>query len=165
MQIGTLALFQRFGYDETVTDSQVYQEELRLAEQIEDLGYDSHWCVEHHFEDYSFCPDNTVYLRYLAAKTRRIKLATGRRDPAVEFTGAGRGLDAFAEAYMNAQAWGTPRQILGKLEHWRSVVGRFDIILAFRAAGIAYADAAGSMRLFAQKVMPELRRWDAKAAA
>jgi alkanesulfonate monooxygenase SsuD/methylene tetrahydromethanopterin reductase-like flavin-dependent oxidoreductase (luciferase family) len=59
MQIGTLALFQRFGYDETVTDSQVYQEELQLAEQIEDLGYDSHWCVEHHFEDYSFCPDNT----------------------------------------------------------------------------------------------------------
>ncbi len=41
MQIGTLALFQRHGYPESVTDSQVYQEELRLAEQIEDLGYDS----------------------------------------------------------------------------------------------------------------------------
>jgi hypothetical protein len=39
------------------------------------------------------------------------------------------------------------------------------MILGFRAAGIAYADAEGSMRLFAQKVMPELRRWDAKAAA
>jgi alkanesulfonate monooxygenase SsuD/methylene tetrahydromethanopterin reductase-like flavin-dependent oxidoreductase (luciferase family) len=361
MQIGTLALFQRFGYDETVTDSQVYQEELRLAEQIEDLGYDSHWCVEHHFEDYSFCPDNTVYLSYLAAKTRRIKLATGavilpwnsplraaekialldelsngraifgmgrglsrreydqfgidmdtsrerfdeaapmilkaletgiiegkgkyytqprafiRPKPSRSFVGrvtqvamspdsaleaathaaqimvftqkpieqheqdfgpyrarfrelhareappplmagvtvchedatraaelarkhiAGylvtamhhyelmsdhfkrakgyeaygeavdmlrdMGLDAFAEAYMNAQAWGTPRQILDKLEHWRSVVGPFDMILGFRAAGIAYADAEGSMRLFAQKVMPELRRWDAKAAA
>jgi alkanesulfonate monooxygenase SsuD/methylene tetrahydromethanopterin reductase-like flavin-dependent oxidoreductase (luciferase family) len=361
MQIGTLALFQRFGYDETVTDSQVYQEELRLAEQIEDLGYDSHWCVEHHFEDYSFCPDNTVYLSYLAARTLRIKLATGavilpwnsplraaekvalldelsngraifgmgrglsrreydqfgidmdtsrerfdeaapmilkaletgviegegkyykqprafiRPKPSRSFAGRvtqvamspdsaleaathaaqimvftqkpieqhnqdfgpyrarfrelhGReappplmagvtvchedaargaelarkhiagylvtamhhyelmgdhfkkakgyeaygeavdmlrdmGLDAFAEAYMNAQAWGTPRQILEKLERWRSVVGPFDMILAFRAAGIAYADAEGSMRLFAHEVMPELRRWDAKAAA
>jgi hypothetical protein len=61
--------FQRFGYDETVTDSQVYQEELKLAERIEDLRYDSHWSVEHHFEDYSFCADNAIYLSYLAAKT------------------------------------------------------------------------------------------------
>ena len=31
MQVGTLALFQRFGYDDSVTDSQVYREELALA--------------------------------------------------------------------------------------------------------------------------------------
>ena len=77
MQVGTLALFQRFGYDDSVTDSQVYKEELALAEQIEDQGFDSHWCVEHHFQDYSICPDNAVYLSHLAAKTARIKLATG----------------------------------------------------------------------------------------
>ena len=77
MQVGTLGLFQRFGYDESVTDSQVYREEMKLAEQIEDLGYDSHWCVEHHFEDYSFCPDNAVYLSHLAARTKRLKLAFG----------------------------------------------------------------------------------------
>ncbi len=28
MQIGTIALFQRYGYDDSVTDSQVYREEL-----------------------------------------------------------------------------------------------------------------------------------------
>ena len=50
MQIGTLALFQRHSYDDSVTDSQVYREELALASQIEAQGYDSHWCVEHHLE-------------------------------------------------------------------------------------------------------------------
>ena len=42
MQIGTIALFQRYGYDDSVTDSQVYREELALASQLEELGYDSH---------------------------------------------------------------------------------------------------------------------------
>ena len=77
MNIGTLALFQRFGYDASVTDAQVYREELALAAQLETQGYDSHWCVEHHFQDYSFCPDNVVYLAHLAARTTRLKLATG----------------------------------------------------------------------------------------
>lgn len=361
MQIGTLALFQRFGYDESVTDSQVYREELALAQQIEDLGYDSHWCVEHHFEDYSFCPDNAIYLSHLAAITRRIKLATGavivpwntplraaekialldelsdgrvifgmgrglskreydqfgidmetsrerfdeavpvilealetgviegegkyfsqpraqiRPKPVRSFKGrvtqvamspdsaleaathgaqmmiftqkpieehnqdfvpyrerflelhgheapaplmagisvvhedAARaeelarkhiagylitvmhhyelmsdhfkqakgyeaygeavdmmrdiGLEGIAQAYMDAQAWGTPQMVLDKLEHWRSVVGPFDMILGWRAAGIRYEDADNSQRLFAEKVMPELRRWSTAAAA
>ena len=77
MQIGTIALFQRYGYDDSVTDSQVYREELALASQLEELGYDSHWSVEHHFEDYSFCPDNAIYLGHLAAITTTLKLATG----------------------------------------------------------------------------------------
>ena len=77
MQVGTIALFQRYGYDDSVTDSQVYREEVALASQLEELGYDSHWSVEHHFEDYSFCPDNAVYLGHLAALTTTLKLATG----------------------------------------------------------------------------------------
>ncbi len=34
--------------------------QLALALQAEQLGYDHIWVVEHHFEDYSFCPDNFV---------------------------------------------------------------------------------------------------------
>ena len=361
MNIGTLALFQRFGYDDSVTDSQVYKEELALAEQIEDLGYDSHWCVEHHFQDYSFCPDNAVYLAHLAAITKRIKLATGavilpwntplraaekialldelsdgrvifgmgrglsrkeyeqfgidmessrerfdeaapmilkaletgviegngkyykqpkatiRPKPVRSFKGrvtqvamspdsaleaathaaqmmiftqkpieqhnddfapyrerflelhgydapaplmagltvchedldyarelarkhiAGYlitvmdhyelmgdhfkqvkgyesygeavdmmrdiGLEAVSDAYMDAQAWGTPEMIIEKLEHWRDVVGDFDLIWGFRAAGISYQDANNSQRLIAEKVLPTIRRWDAARAA
>ena len=361
MNFGTLALFQRFGYDDSVSDSQVYQEELRLAEQVEDLGYDSHWCVEHHFEDYSFCPDNTMYLAHLAARTTRLKLATGavilpwntplrvaerialldelsrgrvifgmgrglsRReyeqfgidmdssrerfdeaapmilnaletgviegdgkhfkqpravirpqpsrsfrdrvtqvamspDSALEAATHGAqvmiftqkaieehnadfvpyrarflelhgreappplmagisvcnesaeraaelarkhvagylvtvmhhyelmgdhfkkargyesygeavdmmrdiGLEGVSNAYMEAQACGTPQQVLEKLEHWHRVVGRFDLIFGFRAAGISYADAETSQRLMAEKVLPEVRSWDRAEAA
>ena len=76
MHVGILSLFQQFAYGD-MTDSQVYQEELGLALQAETLGFDSLWCVEHHFEDYSFCPDNMMLLTHVAAKTERIKLGTG----------------------------------------------------------------------------------------
>ena len=353
MNIGSLALFQSFGYDASVTDSQVYKEELRLAEQLEGLGYDWHCAVEHHFEDYSFCPDNTVYLSHIAAKTSTLKLGTtavilpwneplrvaekialldelsdgrvifgmgrglsrreyvqfdldmddsrarfdeaapmilaalengyiegngphfkqpkavirpkptrsfknritqvamspdsaleaathgaqimifnqkdisehkkdlepyrakflelhGRpapaplmatlsvchkdKDKAAELARkhvagylvtvmhhyelAGEhfknakgyeaygeavdmlqdiGLEGLAESYMNAQAWGTPQQMLDKLESWYKGVGDFDILFGFRHAGIPYEDAENSMRLVAQEVMPQLR--------
>ncbi|MEM7468557.1 MAG: LLM class flavin-dependent oxidoreductase [Pseudomonadota bacterium] len=361
MQVGTLALFQRFGYDDSVSDSQVYQEELALAEQLESQGYDAHWCVEHHFQDYSFCPDNIVYLSHLAAKTSRLKLATGavivpwnqplrvaekialldelsngrvifgmgrglskkeydqfgidmdssrerfdeaapmilkalengyiegngkfypqpraviRPKPTRSFQGrvtqvamspdsaleaathgaqmmiftqkpieqhledllpyrqrfaslhdreapaplmasiavchedpeyaaelarkhiAGYlvtvmdhyrlmddhfkkakgyesygeavdmmrdiGLEGVSNAYMDAQAWGTPEQIIEKLEHWRGVVGDFDLIWGFRAAGISFEDANNSQRLIAEKVLPVIRQWNKAIAA
>ena len=361
MQIGTLALFQRQSYDDSVTDSEVYRDELKLASQLEGQGYDAHWCVEHHFEDYSFCPDNVVYLSHLAALTKTLKLATGavivpwnnplrvaekialldelsngrvifgmgrglsRREyeqfgidmdssrdrfdeaapmilkaletgviegdgkyykqplakirpaPTRSFKGritqvamspdsaieaatnraqmmvftqktmaehnaefepyrelyrklhnatpppplmagitvchedASRaeelahkhiagylltvmhhyelmgdhfkkakgyeaygeavdmlrdmGLESMAEAYVNAQAWGTPDQILEKLSGWRAVIGEFDLLFGFRAAGMAFADAENSQRLIAEKVIPELKSWDKAAAA
>ncbi|MEM7540743.1 MAG: LLM class flavin-dependent oxidoreductase [Pseudomonadota bacterium] len=361
MQIGTIGLFQKRGYDDSMTDSQVYKEEMALALQLEGQGYDSHWCVEHHFEDYSFCPDNTVYLSHLAAKTTHLKLATGavivpwnvplrvaekvalldelsggrvifgmgrglsRREynqfgidmdtsrdlfdeaapmilealesgyiegdgahfkqpraairPAPTRTFKGRttqvamspdsaleaathgaqmmifnqkaiedheadfapyrarfkelhgreappplmagitvvhedagkaeelarkhiagylmtvmhhyelmgehfksakgyeaygdavdvmkeaGLEAVAEAYMDSQAWGTPQMVLDKLNAWREVVGDFDLIFGFRAAGCKFEDAERSQRLMAEKVIPQLRRWDSAKAA
>ena len=361
MQIGTLALFQSQSYDDSVTDSQVYREELKLASQLESQGYDSHWCVEHHFEDYSFCPDNVVYLSHLAAITKTLKLATGavivpwntplrvaekislldelsdgrvifgmgrglsrreyeqfgidmdtsrdRFDEAVPMIikaletgfieGNGKyykqprakirpapcrsfkgritavamspdsaleaathgaqmmvftqksmeehnaefepyralyrklhnappppplmagitvchqdaeraeelarkhvagylltvmhhyelmgdhfkkakgyesygeavdmlrdmGLEGMSNAYVDAQAWGTPQQILEKLAGWRSVIGDFDILFGLRAAGMAFADAENSQRLIAEEVIPELKSWDKAAAA
>jgi len=361
MHAGTLALFQRQSYDDSMTDSQVYREELALASQLEAQGFDSHWCVEHHFEDYSFCPDNVVYLSHLAAKTTTLKLATGavilpwndplrvaekvalldelsdgrvifgmgrglsRREyeqfgidmdssrerfdeaapmilnaletgymegngkhfkqpraairPAPRRTFKGRttqvamspdsaleaaqnraqmmiftqkamedhnaefepyrklyrelhaappppplmagiavcnedagraeelarkhiagylltvmhhyelmgehfknakgyesygqavdmlrdmGLEGMANAYVDAQAWGTPQQILDKLAGWRKVIGDFDILFGFRAAGMPFADAENSQRLVAEKVLPELRNWSTAVAA
>jgi len=76
MEVGMIQVIQSFGYD-GMTDAQVYDEELRLAIAADELGYDHVWVVEHHFEDYSFCPDNFVYLAHLAGRTQRIKLATG----------------------------------------------------------------------------------------
>ena len=75
------------------------------------------------------------------------------------------GLEGMSEAYMDAQAYGTPDQVLEKLVSWRKVIGPFDMIVAFRAAGIAYEDAENSMHLFASEVLPELRTWSNAEAA
>lgn len=77
MQVGVQLTFQSFGCDASVSDDQVYDEELGLALAAEALGFDSVWPVEHHFTDYSFCPDNVVLLANLAARTKRIGLGTG----------------------------------------------------------------------------------------
>jgi alkanesulfonate monooxygenase SsuD/methylene tetrahydromethanopterin reductase-like flavin-dependent oxidoreductase (luciferase family) len=62
---------------ENLTDEQMYQGELRLAELSDRLGFDSLWSVEHHFDDYAMCPDNVVLLANVAARTQHIRLGTG----------------------------------------------------------------------------------------
>lgn len=76
MEIGIAQLMASFAY-ENLSDADLYTEEITLAVAADELGYDHLWAVEHHFEDYSLCPDNFVYLAHLAARTKRIKLATG----------------------------------------------------------------------------------------
>jgi alkanesulfonate monooxygenase SsuD/methylene tetrahydromethanopterin reductase-like flavin-dependent oxidoreductase (luciferase family) len=70
-------IFQSYGYGTDITDAQVYDEEIALGVLADELGFDALWPVEHHFEDYAFCPDNVVFLAYMAARTNRIKLGTG----------------------------------------------------------------------------------------
>ncbi len=76
IQVGLCQIAQSFGYD-GISDEQVYDEEIRAALVAEEVGFDLVSMVEHHFEDYAFCPDNFVYLAHLAAKTSRIRLMTG----------------------------------------------------------------------------------------
>lgn len=59
-----------------LTDEQMYHGELDIAVAAEELGYDAVWVVEHHFSDYSLCPDNLLVLAHLAGRTSRIKLGT-----------------------------------------------------------------------------------------
>jgi alkanesulfonate monooxygenase SsuD/methylene tetrahydromethanopterin reductase-like flavin-dependent oxidoreductase (luciferase family) len=59
-----------------LTDEDLYHGELDLAVEAEALGYDSVWAVEHHFEDYSLCPDNLLLMAHLAGRTSRIMLGT-----------------------------------------------------------------------------------------
>ena len=76
MRVGVQMIFQSWGYGD-ITDGQVVQEEVDLAVLADELGFAALWPVEHHFDDYSFCPDNTVLLANLAARTSRILLGTG----------------------------------------------------------------------------------------
>ncbi len=75
MDVGILQIFQN--YQGRGRDEEMVRGEMRIAEQVEDLGFDKLWCVEHHFTDYSACPDNLQYLSWLAGRTRTLKLATG----------------------------------------------------------------------------------------
>ena len=74
MHVGTSIFFQN--HRRTRTDLEVYQNELRLADLAEPLGYESIWGVEHHFTDYTMCPDVLQFLSYLAGRTEKVLLGT-----------------------------------------------------------------------------------------
>jgi alkanesulfonate monooxygenase SsuD/methylene tetrahydromethanopterin reductase-like flavin-dependent oxidoreductase (luciferase family) len=77
MRVGVQMIFQSWGYEGRVSDARVVAEEIRLGELADELGFHALWPVEHHFHDYAFCPDNTVFLANMAARTKRILLGTG----------------------------------------------------------------------------------------
>jgi alkanesulfonate monooxygenase SsuD/methylene tetrahydromethanopterin reductase-like flavin-dependent oxidoreductase (luciferase family) len=68
----------RGAFDEppAVSDQQIYDEELALAEQIEGLGFDSIWAVEHHFSPLNLTPSPLQFLAFLAGRTRRVEIGT-----------------------------------------------------------------------------------------
>jgi alkanesulfonate monooxygenase SsuD/methylene tetrahydromethanopterin reductase-like flavin-dependent oxidoreductase (luciferase family) len=74
MHVGTGIIFQ--GSGEGRTDRNVYRNELRLGDLIEPLGFESIWGVEHHFTDYTMCPDVLQYLTYFAGRTHKIQLGS-----------------------------------------------------------------------------------------
>ncbi|MFT7649615.1 MAG: alkanesulfonate monooxygenase SsuD [Candidatus Poriferisodalaceae bacterium] len=75
MDVGILMPFASDGW-EGISDSQVYAEELGLARLADELGFNVAWAAEHHFFGYSFCPDNTQLLSYLAGVTSNIDVGT-----------------------------------------------------------------------------------------
>ena len=74
MHVGMGVIFQ--GQGEGRTDRDVYRNELRLADLAEPLGFESIWGVEHHFTDYTMCPDVLQFLTYFAGRTHAIQLGS-----------------------------------------------------------------------------------------
>jgi len=74
MQVGMGLIFQ--ATDPKRTDRDVYSHELKLGDLAEPLGFDSIWGVEHHFTDYTMCPDVLQYLSYFAGRTTHVKLGS-----------------------------------------------------------------------------------------
>ncbi len=75
MDVGMMMLFASYGW-ENIRDDQVWEEELKLARVAADSGFDVLWSAEHHFFDYSFCPDNLQLMTYLAGLYPDIDLGT-----------------------------------------------------------------------------------------
>jgi alkanesulfonate monooxygenase SsuD/methylene tetrahydromethanopterin reductase-like flavin-dependent oxidoreductase (luciferase family) len=75
MRAGLLGIFQN--YLGRGSDSDMMKSEMRIADLAEEFGYDTYFPPEHHFTDYSACPDNVQFLSWLAGRTRKVKLGTG----------------------------------------------------------------------------------------
>jgi hypothetical protein len=60
--------------------------------------------------------------------------------------------------FMNLQVWGTPEQCYAKILDVRERVGNEHFIGVFSYAGMPWAEAERSMRLFAREVRPELQK-------
>src|SRR5262249_23792301 len=65
MDVGMMLLFASYGWDDC-PDERVWDEEIRLARLAADRGFDVLWSAEHHFNDYSFVPDNLHLMGHLA---------------------------------------------------------------------------------------------------
>lgn len=74
MHVGMAAIFQNPGRH--TSDREVWQQDLRLADMAEPLGFDSIWSVEHHFTDYTMCPNPVQFLTYMAGRTERVQLGS-----------------------------------------------------------------------------------------
>ena len=62
---------------DALPDGDIWGDELRLTDMVEDFGFESIWTVEHHFTDYIICPDPVQFLTWVAARTKRLLLGTG----------------------------------------------------------------------------------------
>jgi alkanesulfonate monooxygenase SsuD/methylene tetrahydromethanopterin reductase-like flavin-dependent oxidoreductase (luciferase family) len=74
MHVGMATVFQN--PHRAHPDHEVYRQELRLSDLAEPLGFESIWGVEHHFTDYTMCPDVLQFLTYMAGRTERIQLGS-----------------------------------------------------------------------------------------
>jgi alkanesulfonate monooxygenase SsuD/methylene tetrahydromethanopterin reductase-like flavin-dependent oxidoreductase (luciferase family) len=74
MHVGYGCVFQN--PENKLSDREVWQNEVRLAEMAEPLGFDSVWAVEHHFDDYTMCPDPVQFLTYMAGRTKKALLGS-----------------------------------------------------------------------------------------
>ena len=69
------------------------------------------------------------------------------------------GLADAANGFVDINTFGTPRQILEKMDARRREIGDFDLTVQVSYGGLTGEQAEKSMRLFAKEVLPELQSW------
>jgi hypothetical protein len=75
------------------------------------------------------------------------------------------GLQDAANAFTDINTWGTPKQILEKLDKRRESLGDFDLTVQVSYGGLTLENAEASMRLFAKEVLPEFQSWKPEVKA
>ena len=74
MHVGHTAIFQNPG--QAISDYQLYQEDMAIAKEAADLGFQSVWGIEHHFTDYIMNPNVTQFLAFMAGYNQTIKVGS-----------------------------------------------------------------------------------------
>lgn len=69
------------------------------------------------------------------------------------------GMTDAANAFVDINTWGTPQQILEKLEQRQKDIGDFDLTVQVSYGGMSAENAERGIRLFAEKVLPEVQSW------
>lgn len=69
------------------------------------------------------------------------------------------GIEVAAWTYCQVQTWGTPEMILEKLRARRELLGDYELNLIAYYGGMPFEVAEQSLRLFAEEVLPEVKRW------
>ena len=75
MHVGFASGFQHQAGPE-VNDTKFIKEDLDTALLADELGFDSVWCTEHHFSNYSLSPAPLQTLAYLAGRLKRARVGT-----------------------------------------------------------------------------------------
>jgi alkanesulfonate monooxygenase SsuD/methylene tetrahydromethanopterin reductase-like flavin-dependent oxidoreductase (luciferase family) len=75
------------------------------------------------------------------------------------------GLDNAAEAYLQANTYGTPEQVIEKLRANLDVAGDYDLSAIFSIGGRPHAQVEQMMRMFAATVMPQYVKMRAQIPA
>lgn len=75
MHVGMSTFFQN---QSGLSDRQVYRHELAMADLTEPIGFDSIWAAEHHFDDYTMCPNVAQFLTYMASRSSSKPIQTAR---------------------------------------------------------------------------------------
>ncbi len=75
------------------------------------------------------------------------------------------GPEGAALDFANLMPWGTPDQVLEKLAALRDLIGMSAVFPWFSYAGMPPSVAEGSLRLFAQEILPVIKTWEAEPLA
>lgn len=70
------------------------------------------------------------------------------------------GADESAQQFVELMPYGTPEQVLEKIQRIHTHCGNNGLVATFSYGGMPYEDAEASLRLFAEKVLPELKKMD-----
>ncbi len=69
------------------------------------------------------------------------------------------GMEDAANGFVEINTYGTPREILEKMEQRKGQIGTFDLTVQVSYGGLTGEQAEKSIRLFAKEVLPELQSW------